>query len=71
MTAQHIHCSLHRPLAALAACLCGLDGVSMAMFTLSHVLHFVQVIYLGFGIQQSTHKLYTFTPHGHLEKTSA
>lgn len=67
MTTQHIHCSLHHPLAALAA----LDGVSMAMFTPSHVLHFVRVIYLGFGIQQSTHKLYTFTPYGHLEKTSA
>ena len=71
MTVQNLHCSLYHLLAALAACLCGLDGVSMAMFILSHVLHFVGVIYLGFGVRQSTRKLHNFTPCGHLEKTSA
>lgn len=70
MTAQHFHSSLYHLLAALAACLCGLDGVSMAMFIPSHVLHFVGVIYLGFRVRQSTRKLHTFTPCGHLEKTS-
>lgn len=71
MTVQNLHCSLYHLLAALAACLCVLDGVSMAMFILSHVLHFVGVIYLGFGVRQSTRKLHNFTPCGHLEKTSA